>query len=150
MYVPVPDALYEDLNVVISQLELEDWVGSLNMGLQTMVGQRGAFLSAGERQLVALARAALSNPDVLILDEATSAVDPIAEVRLARALRALSEGRTIISIAHRLSTAARADRVLVLDHGIISEDGSHLDLLANNREYAKIYIQWLAATSANQ
>ena len=144
-----PDATNEDLNVVISQLELEDWVGSLNMGLQTMVGQRGAFLSAGERQLVALARAALSNPDVLILDEATSAVDPIAEVRLAKALRALSEGRTTISIAHRLSTAARADRVIVLEHGIISEDGSHLDLLANNREYAKIYAQWLTATSAN-
>jgi putative ABC transport system ATP-binding protein len=122
-------------------------VSNLPNGIETHVGQRGAALSAGERQLVALARAALKNPDVLILDEATSAVDAIAEVRLARALQVLSRGRTTISIAHRLSTAARADRVVVLEHGVVTEDGSHEQLLENNLGYAKIYAQWLSATS---
>ena len=119
-------------------------------GLDTLVGQRGSAISAGERQLVALARAALTNPDVLILDEATSAVDAIAEVRLAKALQALSHGRTTISIAHRLSTAARADRVIVLEHGVVTEDGSHEQLLRDDREYAKIYAQWLSATSVDE
>lgn len=142
-----PDASDDEILGVITQLELDDWVQSLAVGLQTMVGQHGASLSAGERQLVALIRAALTNPDVLILDEATSAVDAVAEVRLTKALQALSKGRTTISIAHRLSTAARADRVIVLEHGVISEDGSHEQLLVNDRGYAKIYAQWLSATS---
>ena len=145
-----PHSTRADLNRVIQQLELDDWVESLPNGLDTFVGQRGAAISAGERQLVALARAALTNPDVLILDEATSAVDAIAEVRLAKALQALSQGRTTISIAHRLSTAARADRVIVLEHGVVTEDGSHEQLLRDNREYAKIYAQWLSATSVDK
>jgi len=142
-----PNAEREDLEKVIMNLELTDWVQSLPEGLETQVGQRGASLSAGERQLVALARAALTNPDVLILDEATSAVDAIAEVRLAKALQALSVGRTTISIAHRLSTATRADRVIVLERGLVTEDGTHDDLIARGGEYAKIYAQWLSATS---
>jgi putative ABC transport system ATP-binding protein len=142
-----PNCSREDLNRVIAQLELSEWVEGLPSGLDTYVGQRGSAISAGERQLVALARAALTNPDILILDEATSAVDAIAEVRLAKALQALSQGRTTISIAHRLSTAARADRVIVLESGVITEDGSHEQLIRNNREYAKIYAQWLSATS---
>lgn len=145
-----PDASDGEIQEVVSQLELDDWVQSLSAGLRTIVGQRGASLSAGERQLVALVRAALANPDVLILDEATSAVDAIAEVRLTKALQALSRGRTTISIAHRLSTAARADRVIVLEQGAISEDGSHGQLLADNRGYAKIYTQWLSATSVKK
>jgi putative ABC transport system ATP-binding protein len=147
LYFASPSCNEDDLKRVIEQLELSDWVESLPNGLDTFVGQRGSAISAGERQLVALARAALTNPDVLILDEATSAVDAIAEVRLAKALSAISEGRTTISIAHRLSTAARADRVIVLEGGLVTEDGSHEDLLSNNREYAKIYAQWLSATS---
>lgn len=145
-----PDASDDEIQEVVSQLELDDWVQSLSAGLRTIVGQRGASLSAGERQLVALVRAALANPDVLILDEATSAVDAIAEVRLTKALQALSKGRTTISIAHRLSTAARADRVIVLEQGAISEDGPHGQLLADNRGYAKIYTQWLSATSVKK
>ncbi|MFM8453293.1 MAG: ABC transporter ATP-binding protein, partial [Acidimicrobiaceae bacterium] len=147
LYFASPSCNVDDLKRVIEQLELSDWVESLQNGLDTFVGQRGSAISAGERQLVALARAALTNPDVLILDEATSAVDAIAEVRLAKALGAISEGRTTISIAHRLSTAARADRVIVLEGGLVTEDGSHEELLSNNREYAKIYAQWLSATS---
>ena len=142
-----PSSSRADLIRVIQQLELTDWIESMPSGLDTLVGQRGSAISAGERQLVALARAALTNPDVLILDEATSAVDAIAEVRLAKALQALSHGRTTISIAHRLSTAARADRVIVLEHGVVTEDGSHEQLLRDDREYAKIYAQWLSATS---
>ena len=98
-------------------------------GLDTEVGQRGAQLSAGERQLVALVRASLVDPDVLVLDEATSSVDALTEVRIARALEKLAAGRTTIAIAHRLSTAARADRVLVLEHGRLVEDGPHVELL---------------------
>ena len=142
-----PTATKADIENVFNQLELSEWVKSLQSGIETHVGQRGAALSAGERQLVALARAALKNPDVLILDEATSAVDAIAEVRLTKALQVLSQGRTTISIAHRLSTASRADRVVVLEHGVITEDGSHEQLLVNNLGYAKIYAQWLSATS---
>jgi len=145
-----PHAEREELENVISKLELTDWIRSLPDGLETQVGQRGASLSAGERQLVALARAALTNPDILILDEATSAVDAIAEVRLAKALQALSLGRTTISIAHRLSTAARADRVIVLEHGLVKEDGTHEGLIAKGGEYAKIYAQWLSATSSQK
>ena len=141
-----PDATDRDLLSVIKQLELDEWVSSLPDGLNTKVGQRGSSLSAGERQLVALARAALTNPDVLILDEATSAVDALAEVALSRALRALSAGRTTVSIAHRLSTAARADRILVLEHGKVVEDGSHRVLMGHNRQYATMYAQWLTAT----
>ena len=141
-----PDATDNDLLSVIKQLELDEWVSSLPDGLNTKVGQRGSSLSAGERQLVARARAALTNPDVLILDEATSAVDALAEVALSRALRALSAGRTTVSIAHRLSTAARADRIVVLEHGKVVEDGSHRVLMGHNRQYATMYAQWLTAT----
>jgi putative ABC transport system ATP-binding protein len=150
LYFASPTCDESDLKRVIEQLELTDWVESLPMGLDTFVGQRGSAISAGERQLIALARAALTNPDVLILDEATSAVDAVAEVRLSKALRAISEGRTTISIAHRLSTAARADRVIVLEGGVVTEDGAHDELLRANGEYAKIYAQWLSATSVKE
>jgi putative ABC transport system ATP-binding protein len=150
LYFASPTCDESDLIRVIEQLELTDWVESLPMGLDTFVGQRGSAISAGERQLIALARAALTNPDVLILDEATSAVDAVAEVRLSKALRAISEGRTTISIAHRLSTAARADRVIVLEGGVVTEDGAHDELLRANGEYAKIYAQWLSATSVKE
>ncbi|MFZ9924266.1 MAG: ABC transporter ATP-binding protein, partial [Ilumatobacteraceae bacterium] len=117
------------LQRAVEELGLEEWIATLPDGLDTQVGQRGQALSAGERQMVALLRASLVNPDVLILDEATSSVDALTEVRLARALRKLSKGRTTISIAHRLSTAARADRVILLADGQVVEDGSHEELM---------------------
>lgn len=120
---------------------------ALPHGLETQVGQRGQALSAGERQIVALLRASLVKPDVLILDEATSSVDALTEVRLARALQRLATGRTTISIAHRLSTAARADRVIVLAAGKVVEDGSHEMLMARGGEYRRMYDSWLAATN---
>ncbi len=134
------------LQRAVEELGLEEWIATLPDGLDTQVGQRGQALSAGERQMVALLRASLVNPDVLILDEATSSVDALTEVRLARALRKLSEGRTTISIAHRLSTAARADRVILLADGQVMEDGSHEELMARRGQYSTMYESWLAAT----
>jgi ATP-binding cassette subfamily B protein len=143
-----PDATDDELRRSVQLLELDDWVRALPLGLDTQVGQRGQALSAGERQMVALLRASLVSPDVLILDEATSSVDALTEVRLARALRKLSQGRTTISIAHRLSTAARADRVVLLADGNVLEDGSHDDLMAMHGEYRRMYDAWLVATKS--
>ena len=131
-----------------STLDLGDWLETLPDGIDTEVGQRGAQLSAGERQLVALVRASLVDPDVLVLDEATSSVDALTEVRLTRALDRLAAGRTTIAIAHRLSTAARADRVLVLEHGRLVQDGPHAELVQRRGAYARMYEAWVAATSA--
>jgi energy-coupling factor transporter ATP-binding protein EcfA2 len=110
-------------------------------------GERGESLSAGERQLVALLRAGVADPDVLVLDEATSSVDALTEVRISHALTRLAEGRTTLAIAHRLSTAARADRVLVLDAGRLVEDGHHDELVAAGGTYSRLYDAWLSATS---
>ena len=99
-------------------------------GLDTKVGQRGESLSAGERQLVALLRAHLADPDLLVLDEATSAVDPQLEMRIGRALERLMSGRTSVTIAHRLSTAENADEVVVVDRGRIVQRGPHAELVA--------------------
>lgn len=142
-----PTAGEEECRHAMAHLGLDDWLDSLPEGMATAVGQRGASLSAGERQLVALGRAAISDPDVLILDEATSSVDALTEVRISRALERLSEGRTTIAIAHRLSTAARADRVVVMEAGRVVEDGTHRDLLAADGLYSSMYGAWVAATS---
>lgn len=143
-----PRISHADLQAAIDALDLRDWIDGLPEGIDTEVGQRGTQLSAGERQLVALIRASLVDPDVLVLDEATSSVDALTEVRLTHALEALAKGRTTIAIAHRLSTAARADRVLVLDHGRLVEDGSHDELLRLDGTYARMYAAWVAATSS--
>jgi putative ABC transport system ATP-binding protein len=139
-----------DLEQAIVGLDLSDWLETLPDGLFTEVGQRGGQLSAGERQLVALVRASLVDPDVLVLDEATSSVDALTEVRIGRALDKLAAGRTTIAIAHRLSTAARADRVMVLEHGVLVEDGSHAELLAARGAYSRMYDAWIAATASTQ
>jgi putative ABC transport system ATP-binding protein len=133
---------------VVEQLDLGDWVAGLPDGLMTAVGERGESLSAGERQLVALLRAGAADPDVLVLDEATSSVDALTEVRISHALVRLAEGRTTIAIAHRLSTAARADRVLVLHDGRLVEDGHHSELLTRGGTYSRLYAAWMAATTA--
>jgi putative ABC transport system ATP-binding protein len=132
---------------VVEDLGVEDWVRSLGDGIKTRVGERGESLSAGERQLVGLLRAGYADPDVLILDEATSSVDALTEVRIARALERLAATRTTVAIAHRLSTAARADRVLVLDDGRLVEDGTHAELLARDGVYRRLYDAWVSATS---
>ena len=142
------DATDEDVRLAFVELGLDGWVDGLADGIDTMVGERGEHLSAGERQLVALARAYVANPSCLVLDEATSSVDPATEARLARALESLSRGRTSITIAHRLSTAARADWVLVFDGGRLVEQGRHDDLVRAGGVYAGLHASWLDATSA--
>jgi ATP-binding cassette subfamily B protein len=137
-----PSAADADLLLALTELGLADWVEALPRGLETPVGQRGESLSAGERQLVALARAYLADPDLLVLDEATSAVDPATEVRIQRALEGLTRGRTAITIAHRLSTAEAADEVIVFDRGRIVQRGPHTALVAAPGTYSRMYASW--------
>ncbi len=132
---------------VIDELELRPWFDSLPRGLDSQVGQRGESLSAGERQLVALVRSALADPDLLVLDEATSAVDPQTELRATRALERLLDGRTSVTIAHRLSTAENADRVLVFDSGQLVEDGTHAELVDAGGVYSRLHASWVAQAS---
>jgi putative ABC transport system ATP-binding protein len=143
----MPGTSLVDLERAVSALDLDDWLSSLSDGLQSPVGERGSQLSAGERQLVALLRASVADPDVLILDEATSSVDALTEVRMSRALERLAEGRTTIAIAHRLSTAMRADRVMVLEHGRLIEDGHHDELVAAGGHYSQLFAAWVSSTT---
>jgi ABC-type multidrug transport system fused ATPase/permease subunit len=136
----------DDVDAAIDLLGLREWVERLPNGLETMVGERGEGLSVGERQLVALARAQLGDPGLLILDEATSAVDPETETALERALERLALGRTTVSVAHRLSTAERSDLVLVFDDGRIAERGTHAELLERGGIYAGLHASWLGNT----
>ncbi|MDR6175899.1 ATP-binding cassette subfamily B protein [Nocardioides zeae] len=128
-----------------AEIGLDDWIAGLPDGVHTRVGQRGESLSAGERQLVALLRAHLADPDLLVLDEATSAVDPALEMRINRALERLMAGRTAITIAHRLSTAEKADDVVVVDAGRIVQHGPHAELVAEEGSvYARLHASWVA------
>ena len=138
------DATDAQLVQAVDDLELTDWFESLSQGLNTPVGQRGESLSAGERQLVALIRSSLANPDFLVLDEATSAVDPQTELRATRALEKLLSGRTSVTIAHRLSTAETADRILVFDAGRLVQDGDHAGLIGVEGVYARLHTSWVA------
>ena len=142
-----PDATEEDLVAVFDHLGLSEWLNELATGLDTPVGERGSALSVGERQLVTLVRAAIADPDLLILDEATSAVDPVTEVRISQALNELTAGRTVVTIAHRLSTAEAADRILVFDKGEIVQDGTHAQLKADGGVYGRLYSSWERRTS---
>ncbi|MFL6025101.1 MAG: ABC transporter ATP-binding protein [Marmoricola sp.] len=151
----VANAAYGDLGAgrkevtaAIEELGLGDWLASLPLGLDTRVGQRGESLSAGERQLVALIRAHLADPDLLVLDEATSAVDPALEMRIGRALELLMSGRTSVTIAHRLSTAENADEVIVFDKGEVVQRGPHARLVAEGGVYGRLHASWVAQQSS--
>ncbi len=132
----------------VAGLGLDEWLAGLGRGLDTRVGQRGELLSAGERQLVALVRAQLADPDLLVLDEATSAVDPALEMRINAALDRLTRGRTSVTIAHRMSTAERADLVLVVDKGRVVQQGRHADLVRHGGVYGRLHASWVAQQDA--
>ncbi|MFC4561390.1 ABC transporter ATP-binding protein [Nocardiopsis mangrovi] len=142
-----PEATDAELEEAVRELGLADWLGSLAHGLDTPVGQRGESLSAGERQLVALVRAYVADPDLLVLDEATSAVDPDTEVRIQRALDRLTRGRTSVTIAHRLSTAEAADEVFVFDDGRVVQRGTHGRLVDRPGVYADLYASWVRSSA---
>jgi putative ABC transport system ATP-binding protein len=141
------DATRADVIAALDDLGLLGWAQSLPHGVDTRTGQRGESLSAGERQLVALARAYLADPDLLVLDEATSAVDPATEVRLQTALEGVMRGRTSVAIAHRLSTAEASDLVVLVDAGRVVDAGSHEDLLGRSPVYQRLHSSWNALTA---
>ena len=137
-----PDASDADVDSAVEALGLREHFETFPEGLDTEVRERGSRLSAGEKQLVSLARAALADPTVLVLDEATSNLDPGTELEVERALEALTSGRTVIVVAHRLSTAQRCDRVAVVDDGRIIEIGTHDELVARGDAYAALFAAW--------
>jgi ATP-binding cassette subfamily B protein len=143
-----PDAADDEIREAIRAVGLEELIDRLPSGIDTPVHERGQSLSSGERQLIALARAFLAGPRVLILDEATSNLDLKSEMKVEAALDVLLQGRTAILIAHRLSTAMHADRIIVVDDGRIAESGSHDELVARDGLYAAMFQTWTTRRSA--
>ena len=137
-----PSATDDEITASLASIGVLDHFLAFPEGLDTEVRERGSRLSAGERQLVALARAALVDPAVLVLDEATSNLDPGTEAEVERALESLMLNRTVIVVAHRLSTVRRADRIAVVDHGALAELGSHAELVALGGKYAALSAAW--------
>ena len=135
----LPDATREQIEYAASHIGEGDWVDALPNGLETEIGEEGRGLSMGQRQLVALARVLIEDPSIIILDEATASVDPLTEAQIQEGLATVMAGRTSIVIAHRLSTIREVDRIIVLDHGRIVEEGSHTALMQSGGRYAVLY-----------
>src|SRR5699024_3583663 len=136
---PKPDASDEEVLRVARLVADGDWLDALQDGLATDVGEFGRWLSMGQRQLVALARVLIQDPAIVILDEATASVDPLTEAQIQEGLDVVLADRTSIVIANRLSTIENADRIIVLDHGEIVEEGTHTSLLAAGGHYCDVY-----------
>ena len=140
-----PEASAEAVREAAVAAEAIGFIEALPEGFETLVGERGVKLSGGQRQRLSLARAILKNPPVLILDEATSAVDNETEAAIQRSLARVSRGRTVLMVAHRLSTIVGADEIVVLEHGLVVERGTHAELVRANGHYAR---QWRVQTGA--
>jgi ABC-type multidrug transport system fused ATPase/permease subunit len=137
-----PEAATADLKRALEVVDARDWVGALPQGLDTEIGSGGHRLTPAQSQQLALARLVLADPHTLVLDEATSLLDPRAARHLERSLSAVPAGRTVVAVAHRLHTAHDADRVAVVEDGRIAEIGSHADLVARDGSYAALWRSW--------
>ena len=133
------DATDEEIMEAAKKANIHDYIMTLDEGYETNVGERGVKLSGGQKQRISIARVFLKNPAILILDEATSALDNATEMLIQQSLEKLSEGRTSVVVAHRLSTIKNADEIIVLTKDGIEERGTHEELLANNGMYASLY-----------
>ena len=143
-----PDATEDEIVAAAKKANIHDYIVSLPKGYDTEVGERGIKLSGGQKQRVAIARVFLKNPKLLILDEATSALDNATEMQIQSALEELARGRTVIVVAHRLSTVKNAHEIVVIDSRGIVERGTHDALMAKNGEYKKLYSYQFRETAA--
>ncbi len=146
---PKPDATDAEVEAAAKLVAGGDWIEALPNGLATHVGEYGRSLSMGQRQLVALARVLIQDPVIVILDEATASVDPLTEAQIQEGLDVVLADRTSIVIAHRLSTIEHADRIIVLDHGEIVEEGTHRELMAKGGRYCDVYNTYFRHQSPN-
>ncbi len=134
-----PSATKKEIEAVAKKAQAHEFITELEDGYETLVGERGVKLSGGQKQRVAIARAMLKDAPILVLDEATSALDSESEVEIQKALHKLMSGKTVIAVAHRLSTLREMDRIIVLERGRVIEDGSHDALVNYGGVYAKLW-----------